>query len=767
MANLEPARSGMTTSTRPATVVAAAAAAALVLVGAWLLAGTGRRSASDDALLSWVEPMRVQASVVERDVAETDRFLRVFLYGGRPGDAESFDRKRAELGAELARFRALAGSAGREAREAGVAFASAVDEKYLKLADDIYAAAKAEPQEGGRLGVIARLGPKDPLEDLRNERDALAAALDAAHVEHLRSGAAIATSRPMWLALGFGFVLVGAIAALWLATQGGRRAAPSGGLDLGLIRAVLDQLPDGIGIFDGNGRAIVSNLAAARSIHAADDGPSRLTLFDADGTPLGGDQSPLARALAGQHVHERDVFAARLDGSLAPVDVNAEPILDHGHATAAVVVIRDISDEQRVGAEIRAVAERAESAEANSAEIARRMHDLETELERALAASDELRGETEQARRKAEARSERFARIVAGGGPVGVAVFDAKELRLLDSNVAGLALLGERRRARDVRGSTLVEIVPGAAGTGLVDLFQKVVASGEPYSSEEYYVQGLRHGVSYWRFSLVPVANEAGAPADELVLLGVDVTGAVEQRAASAVREAKGQWSVVDILLAISNDLRTPILSIQGMVDLFRQKYAEAVPDVTALHYLELTQRNADQIAALIDEIVDLSNIGQSDLTASEIPLAAAIEEAWRASPRHGIELRIAGPLPTVRADRALLMRGVRDLFDTAARLKRSGDGAWMHVRVRETDDHWEIELTDNGKGVADAAEGERLFGPLARRAASASTNGGLTLVGGGMGLAALRRIAELHGGEASVAPGEPEGAVYRFTLAK
>ena len=58
-----------------------------------------------------------------------------------------------------------------------------------------------------------------------------------------------------------------------------------------------------------------------------------------------------------------------------------------------------------------------------------------------------------------------------------------------------------------------------------------------------------------------------------------------------------------DVLLAISNDLRTPILSIQGMVELFRAKYAEAVPDVTALHYLELTQRNADQIATLIEEM--------------------------------------------------------------------------------------------------------------------------------------------------------------------
>jgi nitrogen fixation/metabolism regulation signal transduction histidine kinase len=46
--------------------------------------------------------------------------------------------------------------------------------------------------------------------------------------------------------------------------------------------------------------------------------------------------------------------------------------------------------------------------------------------------------------------------------------------------------------------------------------------------------------------------------------------------------------------------------------------------------------------------------------------------------------------------------------------------------------------------------------------------NGGPTLIAGGLGLAAVRRIAELHGGAASVAPApEGEGAVYTMTIEK
>jgi PAS domain S-box-containing protein len=767
MSNLEPTRNGTAAPSKAVAIAAALAAAALALVGAWLVSMAGGRSDADAALVTWIEPMRAQASAVERDVSETDRRLRIFLFSGR--DAAEFEAKRAELGKSLEGLKGLTGSANRETHTAANALITAVNEKYLAVANEIYNAAKAESQESARTAIIARLGPKDPLEDLRNERDTLAAALADVRAERFSQAAANDEARKLWLGVGFALVLAAAAIAFWLALRGtGPKAAPAGSLDLGLLRAVLDQLPDGIAIFGEDGRVMVSNLAASRMISPWDDGTNRLTLFRADGQAVLEDQSPLARALDGQHIHEREYFAERLDGSLCPVDVHAEPILDNGRATAAIIVVRDQSDSQRVEAEARAIIERAEAAEANAAELARRLLGVERDLADARASSEALRSEIEDAKHKVESRTERFDRLVAGGGPIGVSVFGAAELRLLETNEAGLGVLGERRRARDVRGSTLDEIVPGAEASGLADLFRKVVASGEPYASEEYYAQGLRHGAAYWRFALVPLSNEPGAPVDELVLLGVDITSAVEQRAATASREQKDQWPVEDILLAISNDLRTPILSIKGMVELFRQKYAEAVPDVTALHYLELTQRNADQIATLIDELVDLSNISHAEVKTAEIPLAAAIEEAWRASSRHGVELRIAGPLPTVRADRALLMRGFRDLFDTAARLKRDGDGAWMHVRVRDDGERWEIELSDNGKGAGGEHEAERLFGPLARHAAvAAATNGGPTLVGGGLGLAALRRIAELHGGDASVEAGETEGTVYRFTLEK
>lgn len=771
MSNLDAPRRDAVAVSRPVAFACALAIALFALLGAWILWSGSTTSGGDGALSDWIDPMYAQASIVERDIVDTDRLLRLFVLQGRPGDAKSYEEKHAEAVKSIGELRTLAQKADRVPKEAAETFASAA-EKWTGFADEWFKAARSESLDANRTAVMARMGPEDPLQDMVKERKSLEAAVREARQSRIDAAASAAGARPMRTWLGFGSVALACAIALFLAFRAGGTAAPAeSGVDMGLIRAVLDQIPDAVAIFSEDARLMVSNLAAARVVETVDLGEgvvrSRLALYTAEADQIGDDVSPLTLALTGQHVHERGMYAVAYDGQLAPVDVHAEPVLDNGRATAAVVVVRDKSGDQRYEAEISAAATRAATAEANIADLTRQLRTAEASLASATSTVQELSATAEQNRLEAESRSERFGRLIAGAGTVGVALFSVGEFRLLDANIPALALLGERRRARDVRGCALTEIAPGAETSGLSDLFRKVAASGEPYSSEEYYCQGLRHGASYWSFSLIPLSSAPGEPAEEIALIGNDITEAVEQRIESAATAAaRGDWKIEDVLLALANDLRTPILSIQGMIELFRQKYAEAVPDVTALHYLELTQRNADQIAGLIDGIVDLTALGATAMSVQEIPLAATIEEAWRATPRPGIELRVAGPLPTVRADRALVQRAFRDLFDCASRMKRDGAGAWMHVRVRDLGEQWEVELTDNGKGLG-GADPEYLFGPLARNVVHAPSAGGPTLVANGMGLAGVRRVAELHGGSAEVQSGDEEGAIFTFTLQK
>ena len=769
MSNLDAPRRDAAAASRTVALACALAIAVLALSGAWILWSAPGHT--DSALSDWIDPLYAGASIVERDIADTDRLLRLFVLQGRPADAKSFEEKRAEAAKSIADLRAIAQKADREPKEASETFAVAA-EKWTGFADEMFKFARSESLDANRTAVMARMGPQDPLQDMIKERKSLEASIKEARQARLDAAASAASSRPLRTSLGYGLVVAACLIGFFMALRsGGSVASADPGLDMGLIRAVLDQIPDAVAIFGEDGKLMVSNLAAARVVESVDYGEeghrSRLALYRGDDEPVSEDESPLTLALAGHHVHEREMFATSYDGTRAPVEVHAEPVLDNGRATAAVVVVRDKSNELRFEADLQAVASRADAAEANIADLTKQLRNAEQSLASATASVQELSTAAEENRIDAASKAERFRRLIEGSGTVGVALFDVGDFRLLDANEPALELLGERRRARDVRGSKLIEIAPGCETSGLSDLFRKVAASGEPYSSQEYYCQGLRHGAAYWSFSLIPMAATPGGPAEEIVLIGNNITAAVEQRAEVAATAAtRGDWTIEDVLLALANDLRTPILSIQGMIELFRMKYAEAVPDVTALHYLELTQRNADQIAGLIDGLVDLSALGTTEMNVNEVPLAATIEEAWRANQRPGIELRVAGPLPTVRADRIMIQRAFRDLFDEAARTKKDGVGAWMHVRVREVGQAWEIELTDNGKGIGEI-DPEILFGPLARNVVHVPNSSGPTLVANGMGLAAVRRVAELHGGTAEARNGAEEGAVFTFTIAK
>jgi signal transduction histidine kinase len=625
------------------------AIAVLALCAIWLASSGVKRAPSDVEVVEWIDPALSRLTEIERAVVDSDRLLRLYVLQGRPADAKAYEARRAEASKGVADLTMTVNEGSQEARQAAGEVSAAAN-RWLGFADEWYRAAQTAGESDARTAVLARIGPEDPLASLDQPSGRLESLLRDAREARLTESVEQEGSRKWRFNLALLLWLAAVGTSAWVASRAMRPIAVSEGNGVGLARVVLDQIPEGVAVFDTDGRVVVANAAAARITEPLEEGGNRLALFDADGSPVAEATAPLARALAGHHVDGEELYVRRPDGLLVPVTIYAEPIIDGGRATAAVVAVRDRAEQRRLEEEVSNAVRRAESAEANVAAITARLRKAEADLVDALEAS-------ESASREAEAR---------------------------ENAMREAAVLEAETRAPAAHGAT----------------------------------------------------NGRAAP-----------------------------WRIEEVLTAVANDLRTPVHSIRGMVDLFRQKYADAVPDVTALHSLELTQRNADQIATLIDELGDLAELGEQALSPTEFPLTSAVEEAWRASKHEGIELRVAGPMPTIRADHAKLLRALGDLFETAARFRRDGDGAWMHVAARDVGDAWEIELRDNGTGF-DASHAEALFGPLARSASTARENGHPTLVASGLGLATLRRVAELHGGTASAAS-RPDGATYLFTIAK
>ena len=105
-----------------------------------------------------------------------------------------------------------------------------------------------------------------------------------------------------------------------------------------------------------------------------------------------------------------------------------------------------------------------------------------------------------------------------------------------------------------------------------------------------------------------------------------------------------------------------------------------------------------------------------------------------------------------VRGDPRLLRRLVRNLIENA---RRHGKPP-LRLEVRAENALAVLSVMDGGDGVPQA-ERERVFQPFHRLGAEGN--------GAGLGLALVRQIARLHGGDAAVAPRADAPSCFRITL--
>jgi PAS domain S-box-containing protein len=116
------------------------------------------------------------------------------------------------------------------------------------------------------------------------------------------------------------------------------------------LQNVIDQMPDGVLLYDEAGRLKATNQGVA-ALSCADTGatdplgnPILIDLRDPDGRALPAERWPLARALERHEIVREEMLAYRRSGELTPVAVSAGPVLEvSGELSGAMVIVQDIS----------------------------------------------------------------------------------------------------------------------------------------------------------------------------------------------------------------------------------------------------------------------------------------------------------------------------------------------------------------------------------------------------------------------------------------
>jgi signal transduction histidine kinase/ActR/RegA family two-component response regulator len=218
-----------------------------------------------------------------------------------------------------------------------------------------------------------------------------------------------------------------------------------------------------------------------------------------------------------------------------------------------------------------------------------------------------------------------------------------------------------------------------------------------------------------------------------------------------------------EFLANVSHELRTPLNAIIGFSDLLRE------PTVGELNQ-EQTEFARDihesgvHLLRLINDILDLSKIeaGKMEVHPEKVDLPQAIREAaamlhpQATQERLTLTVRCAESVRTGRLDPGMFRQVLVNLLSNAVKFTPTG-GA-VTVEARDDGKDLVVEVADTGIGISET-DLEKIFHEFYQVDGSYSRN----YEGTGLGLALVRRMVEMQGGEISAQSTPDRGA--RFSV--
>ncbi len=209
---------------------------------------------------------------------------------------------------------------------------------------------------------------------------------------------------------------------------------------------------------------------------------------------------------------------------------------------------------------------------------------------------------------------------------------------------------------------------------------------------------------------------------------------------------------------ALSHDLREPLRTTAGFVQLITDRYSSDLPD-PARELFDYVTAGTERMNERITAILGFARSGARAAPPHPIDSAdAAARDCQAVLTDAGATLDL-GPLPVVAADALQLQRVFQNLISNAAKYPRPGIPPHIAISADRLDDHWQFTVADNGPGVVPESRREQIFAMFVRGGTDDTHDGN------GVGLALCRRIIESYGGHIWVEPNPTGGSLFRFTL--
>ncbi len=234
---------------------------------------------------------------------------------------------------------------------------------------------------------------------------------------------------------------------------------------------------------------------------------------------------------------------------------------------------------------------------------------------------------------------------------------------------------------------------------------------------------------------------------------------AVERRVGAELREAAR--SKTQLFSTVSHELKNPLASIVGHVELLRQE-----PEGDRDWSLGVIERNTERLQSLVDDLLTLSRVSDPDraMPEADVDLGEVSREVVdmfrpRADTQQvRLTFDLQERLPLVRGSAGDLERVVQNLVSNA--VKFTPAGGKVAVSVARRSDRVVLECVDDGVGIS-REDQAGLFTEFFRGTNPQS----LRVPGTGLGLSIARRVVTRHGGRIDVDSELGRGTSVRLLL--
>lgn len=226
-----------------------------------------------------------------------------------------------------------------------------------------------------------------------------------------------------------------------------------------------------------------------------------------------------------------------------------------------------------------------------------------------------------------------------------------------------------------------------------------------------------------------------------------------------------------ELISNISHDLKTPITAVKGYVEGIMDGVADTPEKMD--RYVRTIYNKTVEMDHLINELTFYSKIDTNRIpyTFSKLNVedyfSDCAEEVGLELETRGIQLCYANYVDSdvqVIADGEQIRRVIHNIISNAIKYMDKGKGmkGIIQIRVKDVGDFVQVEIEDNGKGIA-AKDLPYIFDRFYRTDVSRNSAKG----GSGIGLSIVRKILEDHGGKVWATSREDIGTIMYFVLRK